>query len=49
MKMCLNKERETERRRRKAIRDRAAGSLDAFSPDVDLVLPDVLSTAALNE
>uniref|UniRef100_A0A1X7TSE4 Uncharacterized protein n=1 Tax=Amphimedon queenslandica TaxID=400682 RepID=A0A1X7TSE4_AMPQE len=47
MKICLNKERERKRRGSKAIRDRAAGSLDVFSPDV--VLPDLLSTAALNE
>ena len=35
-------------KRRETIRDRAAGSLDVFSPDV-VVLPDLLSTAALNE
>uniref|UniRef100_A0A1X7TEW4 Uncharacterized protein n=1 Tax=Amphimedon queenslandica TaxID=400682 RepID=A0A1X7TEW4_AMPQE len=34
-------------KRRETIRDRAAGSLNVFSPDV--VLPDLLSTAALNE
>ena len=48
IKMCTDKKGERKRRRRsKAIRDRAAGSLDVFSPDV--LLPDLLSTAALNQ